>query len=106
MGLLTIRSSVEPDISGDPALPEGSMSVRARRGFRHAALFAAVGVVGLGFGGSARAQGLSHAPIDLQIFRPAMDSKGFITLNSSAVLGQFDTSFGLVTTYARKPLSL
>ncbi len=82
------------------------MSVRARRGFRHAALFAAVGVVGLGFGGSARAQGLSHAPIDLQIFRPAMDSKGFITLNSSAVLGQFDTSFGLVTTYARKPLSL
>jgi OmpA-OmpF porin, OOP family len=82
------------------------MSVRARRGFRHAALFAAVSVVGLGFGGSARAQGLSRAPIDLQIFRPAMDSKGFITLNSSAVLGQFDTSFGLVTTYARKPLSL
>jgi outer membrane protein OmpA-like peptidoglycan-associated protein len=35
-----------------------------------------------------------------------MDSKGFITLNSSAVLGQFDTSFGLVVSYAHKPLTL
>ena len=79
------------------------MSVRARRGLRSAALFAAV--VGVGFAGSARAQQLTNAPVDVQIFRPAMDSKGFITLNSSAVLGQFDTSFGLVVTYAHKPLS-
>ena len=27
---------------------------------------------------------LTNAPVDVQIFRPAMDSKGFITLNSSA----------------------
>jgi outer membrane protein OmpA-like peptidoglycan-associated protein len=83
------------------------MTVRARRGLRSAALFAAVvgsflGISGLA--GLAQAQQLSNAPIDLQIFRPAMDSKGFITLNSSAVLGQLDTSFGLVVTYARRPL--
>ena len=40
---------------------------------------------------------LQNAPIDLEIFRPAMDSKGFVTVNSSAVLGQWDISFGLVT---------
>ena len=33
-----------------------------------------------------------------------MDSKGFVTVNSSAVLGQWDLSFGLVTSYARRPL--
>jgi OOP family OmpA-OmpF porin len=47
---------------------------------------------------------LQNAPIDVEIFRPAMDSKGFVTVNSSAVLGQWDISFGLVTSYARKPL--
>jgi outer membrane protein OmpA-like peptidoglycan-associated protein len=44
------------------------------------------------------------APIDLQVFRPAMDSKGFITLNASQVLAPKDFSFGLVGTWARKPL--
>ncbi|HXI59412.1 MAG TPA: transporter, partial [Polyangia bacterium] len=57
----------------------------------------------LGLAPAAQAQ-IKTAPLDLQIFRPAMDSKGFITLNSSGVLGQWDFSFGLVTTYARKPL--
>ena len=47
---------------------------------------------------------LQNAPVDLEIFRPAMDSKGFVTVNSSAVLGQFDLSFGLVASYARRPL--
>ena len=47
---------------------------------------------------------LQNAPVDLEIFRPAMDSKGFVTVNSSAVLGQWDLSFGLVTSYARRPL--
>ena len=51
----------------------------------------------------ARAQ-LQNAPVDLEIFRPAMDSKGFVTINSSAVLGQWDVSFGLVMSYARRPL--
>src|SRR3569833_711739 len=53
---------------------------------------------------SARAQELKLAPVDLQAFRPAMDSKGYITLNSSQVLGQGDFSFGLVSTWAGKPL--
>jgi outer membrane protein OmpA-like peptidoglycan-associated protein len=44
------------------------------------------------------------ANIELQQFRPAMDSKGFITVNSSQVLGSLDLSFGLVTSWARLPL--
>ncbi|HVZ70783.1 MAG TPA: OmpA family protein [Polyangia bacterium] len=77
------------------------MSVRARR------VLIGTSVLALTAGLAATAQAqLSHAPVDLQIFRPAMDSKGFITLNSSAVLGQGDFSFGLVTAYARKPLQL
>jgi outer membrane protein OmpA-like peptidoglycan-associated protein len=81
------------------------MSVRPRRGHVQAALIAAAA----GFGSfelSAQGQAqLNNAPVDLQLFRPAMDSKGFITLNSSETLGQGDVSFGLVTTYSRRPLS-
>jgi outer membrane protein OmpA-like peptidoglycan-associated protein len=62
-------------------------------------------ILGISFTPKAQAQ-LHNAPIDLQIFRPAMDSKGFITLNSSGVLGLGDFSFGLVTTWASKPLTL
>src|SRR5215472_14253011 len=39
--------------------------------------------------------------LDLQIFRPAIDSKGYVTLNGSQVLGPGDVSFGLVTTWGR-----
>ena len=39
--------------------------------------------------------------IDLQAFRPAMDSRGFITVNASQVLGPNEPSFGLVTTWGR-----
>src|SRR5450432_3975660 len=78
------------------------MLVRPSRRLIQAAVFA---VVATGFLASARAQ-LQNAPVDLEMFRPAMDSKGFITVNSSAVLGQGDVSFGLVTSYARQPLTL
>jgi OmpA-OmpF porin, OOP family len=71
-----------------------------------AAIAPAITIMGLGISGPAQAQQLQNAPIDLQIFRPAMDSKGFITLNSSGVLGLGDFSFGLVTTWASKPLVL
>jgi hypothetical protein len=54
----------------------------------------------------AAAQQLKLAPIDLQVFRPAMDSKGYITLNSSQILGRFDFSFGLVSTWGHKVLNL
>ncbi|HXT95637.1 MAG TPA: transporter, partial [Polyangia bacterium] len=78
------------------------MIVRPRRGWIQAAVIAAAVT---GFATSAHAQ-LQSGPVDLQLFRPAMDSKGFITINSSGVLGQGDVSFGLVTSYARKPLVL
>jgi OmpA-OmpF porin, OOP family len=76
------------------------MIVRPRRGLLQAAVIAAAVA---GFVGSAHAQ-IQNAPVDLEIFRPAMDSKGFFTINSSGVLGQGDLSFGLVTAYARNPL--
>src|SRR5262252_4589157 len=70
---------------------------------RAALTLAALAASSAAFVPAARAQ-LQNAPVDLEIFRPAMDSKGFVTVNSSAVLGQFDISFGLVTSYARRPL--
>ena len=78
------------------------MFVRPRRGLVKAAVLATATI---GLVTSAHAQ-LQNAPVDLEIFRPAMDSKGFVTINSSAVLGQWDFSFGLVTSYARRPLQL
>ncbi len=42
--------------------------------------------------------------IDLQAFRPAMDSRGFITVNASQVLGHRQLSFGLVTNWGRNVL--
>jgi OOP family OmpA-OmpF porin len=65
----------------------------------------ALGLTLLAFGSSAAwAQQLTNAPVDLQVFRPAMDSKGFLTLNASQILAPKDFSFGLVTTWARRPL--
>jgi len=49
---------------------------------------------------------LNKGPIDLQIFRPAADSKGYFTLNGAQVLAPLDVSFGLVTTIAWQPLKL
>ena len=54
--------------------------------------------VALGAPGVASAQ-KGGGPVDLQLFRPAMDSKGYITLNASQVLGHLDLSFGLVVNY-------
>jgi len=79
------------------------MFVRPRRGLVGAVVVAAATALAAA---TAQAQQLTNAPVDLELFRPAMDSKGFITLNSSAILGQWDVSFGLVTSYARKPLVL
>ena len=59
----------------------------------------------LGVASPARAQ-LKTGPIDLQIFRPAADSKGYFTLNGAQVLAPLDVSFGLITTIAWKPLQL
>src|SRR6266498_2966326 len=50
---------------------------------------------------TAHAQGFS-----VQLFRPALDSKGFITVNATPVLGHLDFSIGLVSSYARHVLDL
>jgi Outer membrane protein and related peptidoglycan-associated (lipo)proteins len=49
---------------------------------------------------------LKTGPIDLQLFRPASDSKGYFTLNGAQILAPLDFSFGLVSTIAWKPLQL
>src|SRR5690606_10318331 len=42
--------------------------------------------------------------IDLNAFRPAIDSRGYITVNASQVLGHLEPSFGLVTNWGYKVL--
>src|SRR5688500_5034213 len=53
-------------------------------------------------GGTARGQ--VGGNIDLNAFRPAMDSRGYITVNASQVLGHTELSFGLVTNWGYKVL--
>src|SRR5690242_14929294 len=42
--------------------------------------------------------------IPLDAFRTAVDSRGFVTVDGAAVLDPGQPSFGLVTTWSRKPL--
>src|SRR5688572_18669143 len=44
--------------------------------------------------------------IDLNAFRPAMDSRGYITVNASQILGHKELSFGLVTNWGFKVLEM
>src|SRR5688572_17109316 len=53
-------------------------------------------------GGIAEAQ--VGGNIDLNAFRPAMDSRGYITVNASQILGHTELSFGLVTNWGYKVL--
>jgi OOP family OmpA-OmpF porin len=62
-------------------------------------------VLGVAAAAPARAQ-LSSAPVDLQVFRPAADTKGYITLNGAQILAPLDVSFGMITTGGWKPLVL
>jgi outer membrane protein OmpA-like peptidoglycan-associated protein len=68
------------------------------------ALAAAV-MTGIIFGGgsTARAQG---GPVDVQMFRPAMDSKGILGVETTQVLSPGMFSVGLVASYAHNPLTL
>ncbi len=58
--------------------------------------------------GSARAQAPTPAGnLTLDTFRPAMDSRGYFTVNASQVLGDKDVSFGLgALDYGRNLLEL
>jgi outer membrane protein OmpA-like peptidoglycan-associated protein len=44
--------------------------------------------------------------MDLDSFRPAIDSRGYVTVNASQVLGHLDLSFGLVTDWGYRVLAL
>jgi len=57
-------------------------------------------------GSTARAQDASADAFSLQNFRPAVDSKGYVTVNASQILGHLDFSFGLVASYAHDVLNL
>ena len=43
---------------------------------------------------------------DMQLYRPAVDSRGYVTVNSSKLLGHLDFSLGLQGTWAFQPLKL
>jgi len=45
-------------------------------------------------------------PISLQLFLPALDSKGYFTQNASQILGHNEWSFGFVASLAKNPLEL
>jgi hypothetical protein len=49
---------------------------------------------------------IGSAPIDLQVFRPAADTKGYITLNGAQILAPLDVSFGMIVTGGWRPLNL
>jgi len=77
--------------------------------FRKHVFGLALTTVLLGVAWPAQAQltpGLKTGRIDLQLFRPAADSKGYFTLNGAQVLAPLDFSFGLVSTIAWQPLQL
>jgi len=54
----------------------------------------------------ARAQSAPGGNVDLQAFRPAIDSRGFITVNASQILGHLELSFGLVTNWGWRVLEM
>src|SRR3954452_17617449 len=54
----------------------------------------------------ARAQDTQGNTFNLQLFRPAVDSKGYFTQNASQILGHLDFSIGLIGTYAHDTLEL
>ncbi len=74
-----------------------SNAVRALR-ILPGALLALTLVFSLGLGGRAEAQAgrLTNGGLDLHLFRPAMDSKGYLSINGTDILGHLDFAFGLV----------
>src|SRR4051794_11284756 len=54
---------------------------------------------------TARARGAGPA-FSLENFRPAVDSKGLVTVNGSPTLGHLDFSLGFFADYAYRTLSL
>ncbi len=74
-----------------------------RRGAHLVTMCLVVAATIFGAAGRARAQG---GPVDIQMFHPAMDSKGILSVESTQVLSPGMFSVGLVVNYAFKPLVL
>ncbi len=58
------------------------------------------------FSSDASAQTKVGASVDINAFRPAIDSRGYITVNASQPLGHKELSFGLVTNWGHSMLTL
>ena len=57
-------------------------------------------------GGLAHAQPGTGGPIDLQLFRPAVDSKGYITLDGPQTMGHLNLSLNVGINYGYRPFSI
>src|SRR3954452_5615275 len=81
--------------------------VRARPARARVALVGLLGALAvLGMSPAARAQDTQGNTFNLQLFRPAVDSKGYFTVNASQILGHLDFSIGLVGSYTHNVLNL
>src|SRR3954452_21013082 len=81
--------------------------VRARPARARVALVGLLGALAvLGMSPAARAQDTQGNTFNLQLFRPAVDSKGYFTVNASQILRHLDFSIGLIGTYAHNVLEL
>ena len=56
--------------------------------------------------GQARVADTNGDGMDTHLFRPALDSKGFFTVNGADIVGANDVSFGLVMDYGRNLMRL
>ncbi len=57
-------------------------------------------LAGQGARAEAQVGRLTHGGMDLHLFRPAMDSKGYLSVNGTDILGHLDFAFGLVVDMA------
>ena len=69
-------------------------------------LVSSIAVVILLLPAAVAAQIAQGSAFSLQTFRPAVDSKGYVTVNASQLLGHLDFSLGLVGSYAHDVLEL
>src|SRR5262245_56311429 len=62
---------------------------------------AATAMVAVTSAAGAQVENANGKGLDTHLFRPAMDSKGFFTVNGSDIIGKNDISLGLVIDYGR-----
>jgi outer membrane protein OmpA-like peptidoglycan-associated protein len=84
----------------------GPLTIRRRRSASRVGVGVALLLGLVAAPGPSEAQDAQGDTFTLQLFRPAVDSKGYITVNASQILGHLDFSIGLIGNYAHKPLTL